>query len=112
MAIISKPAEGANRGGLVATYNSGLTTTDTYTIPNDGKTVLHFKKTGANVCTVTIVVNKVEDGLVVPNRTVSIPATTGDKFVGPFPKGLYGDPVSFTLSEVTGLTFAVVRVSL
>lgn len=110
MSIISKNAEGASRGGLVATYNSGLTTTDTYTVPNDGKTVLHFKKAGAGACTVTIIVNDTVDGLAVPNRTVVIPATTGDKFVGPFPHGVYGDPVSFTFSEVTGLTFAAVRV--
>lgn len=110
MAIISKPVEQATRGGLVATYNAGLTTTDTYTVPNNGKTALHFKKTGAGACTVTIVVTETVDGIAVPNRTVTIPATTGDKFIGPFPKAVYGDPISFTLSEVTGLTFAVLQV--
>lgn len=110
MAIITKNAETISRPGLVATYNGGLTTTDTYQVPNDGKTVLHFKKSGANVCTVTVQVNKVVDGLTVPNRTVSIPATTGDKFVGPFPPDTYGKQITITLSEITGLTFAAVRI--
>lgn len=109
MAIVPKNVEKITRSGLAATYNGSLSTSDTYQIPNDGQTQLHFKKSGAGACTVTILVNQQVDGLTVPNKTINVPATTGDVFVGPFPVSIYGNPVSFTLSEVTGLTFAAIR---
>lgn len=110
------------RTGLAATYavagaGAGqLNVTDTYLVNNDGKVILHFKKSGAGTCTVTILVPTTSDvdGLVVPDRTITVPATTGDRFIGPFPPEVYNDAVHdvrFTLSEITGLTCAVLRVS-
>lgn len=110
MATVQKSAQSVSRGGLAATYNGSLSTTDTYNVPNDGRTILHFKKSGANACTASFLVNETVDGIAVPARTVTIPATTGDKFVGPFPPHIYGSQIAFTLSEVTGLTFAAVRI--
>jgi hypothetical protein len=40
--------------------------------------------------------------------TISIPATTGDVMLGPFPPSLFNDgngDMRFNFSEVTGLTF-------
>jgi hypothetical protein len=112
MADIRIVPERTDPTGLAATYNGGLTTTDRYLIRNDGKTLLHFKKTGAGACTVTVQTGETVRGLAVADVTVVVPATTGDRFIGPFPGDLYDDPnhdVGVTLSEVTGLTVAVLQ---
>lgn len=101
------------KGGLTATYtNSGLNTTDTYKFRNDGKVFVHFKKTGAGACTVTITTPNTQDGLAISDQTVTVDATTGDEMVGPLAPSLFNDAssdVSFTLSDTVGLSIAVVR---
>ena len=110
---IQQSIEQIIKAGLTATYtSSGLTTTDTYLVSNDGNVFLHFKKTGAGACTVTIATPNTVQGLSIADQTISIPATTGDKFVGPFSATLFNDAagnVSFTLSDTVGLSFAVLR---
>lgn len=105
--------EQALKSGLAATYtSSGLLTTNTYKVRNDGKVFLHFKKTGAGACVVTIVTPGTSQGLAISDQTVSIPATTGDKFIGPLPPSLFNDAssdVSFTIDDTVGLSFAVIR---
>lgn len=98
--------------GLTATYTGALLTTNTYQIVNDGRVILHFKKSGAGSCAVTIVTPGTVGGHAIADQTVTVPATTGDVFCGPFPPSVYnsaGD-ISFTASEVTGLTVAVLRI--
>lgn len=101
------------KGGLTATYtNSGLTTTDTYKFRNDGKVFIHFKKTGAGACTVTITTPNTSDGLAIADQTVTVDASTGDEMVGPLSPSLFNDAssdVSFTISDTVGLSIAVVR---
>lgn len=100
-------------GTLAPAYQAGLTTTDTYTFPNDGRTFLHCKKSGAGASTMTIVTPLTTRGKAIADQTVNIPASTGDKIVGPFPPDLYNDPatglVTISFSDITGLTVAVVR---
>jgi hypothetical protein len=113
MADVRRTPQDVSRSGLAATYYSGLLTADTQVINNDGRVVLHFKKSGAGACTVTIATPNTIDGQAVADRTVNVPATTGDVFVGPFPEKHYNDPsgdLRVTLSEITGLTLAVLRV--
>ena len=99
--------------GLAATYTStGLSTSNTYSFNNDGRVFLHFKKTGAGDCTVTITTPGTVQGLAIADVTVSVPATTGDKFVGPFSTSLFNDAsqnVSYTLSDTVGLSVALLR---
>lgn len=101
------------RGGLAASYTGSLLTTNTYQVPNDGRVILHVKKSGAGSCDITITTFPTVDGAAVADRVVVIPATTGDKFIGPFPQDVYNDPtngcVEFTASEITGLTVAALR---
>jgi len=99
--------------GVAANYNGALNTGNTYKFRNNGKTMLHFKKTGANPCTVTVSSPAVVRGHTVAAATFVVPATTGDVFAGPFPHDLYDDvnhDVSFTVSEVTSLTVAVLQI--
>lgn len=113
MAEVRLTPEKVDDEGLAATYNGSLSAADTYLVNNDGMVLLHFKKTGAGACTVTVQTpNTAGRGLAIAERTFSVPATTGDIFAGTFPVGLYNDSnddLKFTLSEVTGLTVAVLR---
>lgn len=113
MAEITVSVESVVRTGLAATYNGSLSASNQYFVANDGRVILHFLKTGAGNCTVTIVTPGLVDSLAVADRTFTVPASTGDVFVGPFPPSVYNDGdgnLEFTLSEVTGLTVAVLRV--
>jgi hypothetical protein len=112
MANITLTPQVLPQAGVAPTYNAGLTTTDTYLVRNNGgKTFLHFKKTGAGICTVTVVTPATVRGLALADQTVSVPATTGDVMV-PLDPSLYDDvnhDVSFTMSDITGLTVAVIQ---
>lgn len=97
--------------GIIPAYTGSLATTNTYKVRNDGRTFLHVKKSGAGDCNVTIQTPKTVNGLAVAEQIVAVVATTGDKMIGPFPPSVYNDglgDVNFTLSEITGLTVAVV----
>ncbi len=111
MAIVTLAVEAVVRAGLAASYTGSLSTGNTYQCQNDGNTLLHFKKAGANICTVTIPTTAVVDGKAVADQTVAVPASTGDKFIGPFPPSIYNvkgeNYFEFTLSEITALTVAV-----
>lgn len=102
-----------NRTGLAATYVADLLTADTHQVNNDGSVFFHFKKTGAGACTVTFITHGSIDGLTIADRTVTVPATTGDVFVGPFQPTVYNEPgtndMEFTVSEVTGLSCAILH---
>lgn len=100
------------KGGLAATYTGSLSGSNTYKVRNDGKVFLHFKKTSAGTCTVTITTPGTSQGLAISDQTITVPASTGDKFIGPLPMALFNDSasdVSFTLSDEEGLTVAVLR---
>lgn len=97
--------------GLTPSYAAG-SATETYLIPNNGRVFLHVKKTGLGDCTVTVPTPGNVDSLAVPDYTATVVATTGDKMIGPFPPNVYNDAagqIAVTFSEVTGLTFAVIR---
>jgi hypothetical protein len=96
--------------GLTQTYNAGLTTTDTFLVRNSGLVLLDFMKSGVNPCTVTVTPQRTYRGKTVPAATFVVPASTGHVCVGIFPGDLYNDPngdLYFTLSEITGLTVAI-----
>lgn len=112
MADVRLTVEKVVPGGLTATYNSGLLVANTYQVRNSGNVILHFKKSAAVDCVVTIQTPITVGGLAVAEQTVTIPATTGDKFIGPFPRPIYNDSsqdINFTLSDVDGLTVAVLE---
>lgn len=113
MANITLTTEDITRVGLDANDLGSLSITDTYFCPNDGRMFLHFKKSGAGACVVTVVTPGTVAGLAIADLTHSVPASTGDRMLGPFPPELFNDPstgmLSFTLSEITGLTVARLR---
>lgn len=112
MAEVTLTPEAVSRASLAAAYTA-IASTDNYKFVNDGKTVLHFKKTGAGAATITVVTPGTVDGQAVADKTFSVPATTGDKFAGPWPRDIYNDSagkVEFTTSDGVGLTAAVLQI--
>ncbi len=97
--------------GLTTSYTAGVVvaTTD-FVFKNDGRTFIHFKKSGAGACTVTLKTPAKIAGLDIEEPTITVAATTGDIMAGPFPPSIFNDgnnDMRFNLSEVTGLTFQV-----
>ena len=119
MSDVTLAVQQITRAGVAPTHVASgasplLNTSDTFKFNNTGKEVLYFKKSGAGACTVTIKTPGTVDGLAVAERTITVPASTGDVMVGPFPPAIYNTPGTnmaegFTVSEVTGLTVALLR---
>jgi len=106
------PQELSHSSATTPSYTA-VNAVDTYRFPNNGKTIIHFKKTGAGDATITVVTPAELRGQAVADPTHTVVATTGDKMLGTFPVDLYNDAsgrVSFTSNEGTALTVAVVRV--
>lgn len=107
MANIAVTTQYPTANGITPAYQAP-NTTDTYQVQNDGKTVLHVKKTGANPCNVTIQTPGTVDGQAIADRVVTVPAASGDKIIGPLSREAYSDTLNITFSEITGLTFAAI----
>lgn len=96
--------------GLAATYAAAAGGGDTF--DPDADTILHVKNGHTAPQTVTIVTPRTDPqtGQAEADIAVSVP-NAGERFIGPFPKEVYGDPVtglaSLTYSGVTALTVAV-----
>lgn len=99
--------------GAVPTRTGSLSTSNTYVVRNDGKTLLAFLKAGASDCIVTVKTPATVGGLAVAERTLTtVVATTGEVIAGPFAPGIYNDSsgdLKFTLDNITGLDVAVIQ---
>ena len=99
--------------GITPSYEGSLSTGDTHQVNNDGEVFLQFKKSGAADCVVTVQTPGSVDGNAIAELTVTVPASTGDKMMGPFNPAVYnilgGHDLEFTLSNIAGLTMAAIR---
>ena len=110
MADFTFAAQAFNRvAGLTPSYKSDMSATDTYFVPNDGRTVIHLKNTGGSNSVVTVVTPGTVDGSAVADKTYTVPLTTGDLFIGPFPANTYNvaGAASFTLTNADDVSCAV-----
>lgn len=84
---------------------------DGHSLHGDGKSVIEVKNGGSQI-TVTIQTPATVSGLAVAEQVVTIPATTGDKIIGPFPPNTYnqadGD-VYIDFSAVASVTIGAFR---
>jgi hypothetical protein len=102
----------SNRTGITPTYNSCAAGGDA--IPNNGKVLLHFKNTNAAARVVTFATQATVDGQAVADPTLTVPLTSGDKMIGPFPPSIYNDAnglLQLTYDAVTNLSVAVIRIA-
>lgn len=104
------------RAGIAPTYGA-VAASDTF-VP-DSQTFLHFKNAGGSIDNVSVAVgtgaaNPIPNVTIGP-VTLAVPATTGDRMIGPFPASLFADPTTglatVTNSFTTSVTVAVVKVS-
>jgi hypothetical protein len=77
---------------------------------------LHVKNASGSPVTVTLAIpssNSGYSGAVYTNTAVSVPATTGDRMIGPITAGLYKDPTTglctITTSAQTSVTIACIK---
>lgn len=66
---------------------------DGHMFTNTGMEVVVLKNTTAGAVNVTFVTPRTVDGLAVPDRVVSVPATNGEVLVGHFDPLTYNQPV-------------------
>ena len=99
----------------IAPTNTSIDATDVYFVDNQpGQVFLHFKNTSAEAI-VTFDTTQTIGGLDIEDPTVTIPATTGDVMVGPFPStyevkgGVNDGQIKFTQDQASGVTVAVLR---
>jgi len=103
------------RTGLEAVYVAG-DDANNHSFDNSGQNVLLHIINGATTCVVTITTPNDIDGLVLPDRIVTVTGST-ERMIGPFPNSLYGtidtdpdpdiDPAIFVdLDDDTNVTLA------
>ncbi len=101
------------RTGLAPTYAAATGGGDTFT---PGQNLfLHVKNASGASITVTLDTPGTTSGLAIDNPAVSVPATTGDRMIGPLSGSLFAAAAtglgSITYSGVTSLTVAIIDVS-
>lgn len=96
------------RSGLTPTYSTAAAST---TVTCGDRSFLHVKNTNGSSMTVTITCTAQVDGQQAADLVVTVPATTGDKMIGPITGKLFasaadGVSASVTYSSTTSVTVA------
>lgn len=98
--------------GVTPTYHVSEATGDKF--PPGDNVFLHVKNTSAGSTTATFSTPGKVAELDIADATATVVATTGDKFLGPFPASLFAGAdglVSISWSAAgAGITFAVLRI--
>jgi hypothetical protein len=111
-------SQNVGESGLTATYNAANAGGDEFV--NDGMIILHIKNTDGSEHTVTVTAQNTSEtvpgygSMTKSNASVAVPATTGERFLGPFPIRGFNDTngkCQITYTSATGMTVAVLRVN-
>ncbi len=111
MAESALTVQAAVLAGLTPAYAAA--NADGNYFPNSGKEFLHIKNSGISTV-VTIDSPAACNQGTQHDVAVTVPPTTGDKIIGPFPKERFNDGSGnchLTYAQVTGITIAVITVS-
>lgn len=111
MARTSLTVQDLGLAGITPAYTAGDAVND-HEFINDGRCYLHVKNNGAGSCVVTVQTPAKVGGLDIAEVTVTVPATTGDKKIGPFKTDLFnqaGGLVYVDLDIDTGVTLGAFR---
>ena len=92
------------RSGVTPTFQT-LSASDTFA--NDGMTFLEITNGHSSDCTVTAAITRTVDGVTPTGKSITVPATSGRKWFGPFPVNDYGSTVTITTSHQTSMAAAV-----
>jgi len=94
-----------------ATPSFTAANSDGHYFENDGKVFVVIRNTGVET-TVTLQTPGTIGGAAVTEQTVTVLATTGESWIGPFKPSVYNQyngVVNITFSQVTGLTACAYR---
>lgn len=97
------------RAGITPSF-AGVAASDTFTPSLD--TFIEVKNTSGtpDTCVVQVLAGD-PPGLTIADVSVSVPATTGDKMIGPFPPNFFADPTTgvgtITHTQTTSVTIGV-----
>jgi len=118
MAYTALTVQNITRAGLEPTMTAAAAAGNYF--PNDERTFLRVKNGSGSDITVSVSYGRRVDGATLTDtKDVVIPDTTGDVFIGPFPKSDYDQPVgsetgpgtvNVDFSAVTTVTVAAVRI--
>lgn len=97
-----------SRSGLSPTYSAAAAST---TVTTGDRSFLHVKNTNGSSMTVTITATAVVDGQAVADLVVTVPATTGDKMIGPISSKLFASPSDGVSAAITYSSTASVTVA-
>lgn len=112
MARSALATQQVTRTGLTPAFTTP--NVDGHSVPNDGHVMLEVKNASAAPITVTVQTPGVVDGLAISERVVTVPLTSGDKMIGPFPPGIYNQPdgvFNVDFSAVVDVSVAAVRLA-
>lgn len=98
----------ANGHDLAAALTAG-DSVNGHSFVNTGETLLRVKNTGGASVTVSVQYAASVDGATPAARTYVVPATTGDRLIGPLPVAMYGSTVNVGLSASAGVTLGVIE---
>jgi hypothetical protein len=84
--------------GLTPTYSAAAAST---TVTCGERSFLHVKNTNGSSMTVTITSTASVRGGVAADLVVTVPATTGDKMIGPIPAERFASAVDGTTAAIT-----------
>jgi len=97
--------------GLTPTYGAAVAST---TVPCGDRNWLHVKNTNGSSMTVTLTATARVRGQLAADVVVTVPATTGDKMIGPLPAELFAgatdNSCAVTYSSTTGVTVALLTI--
>jgi hypothetical protein len=104
-----------NTAGLNPVFDNASATGQQFA--NNGRRFVRIKNASAAAVTVTFEMNNLYDGVALANggKQVTIPATTGDTLIGPFPATQYNNPdgnVYCDFSATASVTLAVLELPL
>lgn len=109
MARTDLTPQNVSRSGVAPSFAAA--NVDGHSWANNGRQLLYVKNTAGSPVTVTFPIPVTVDGQAVASKTVSVPATTGERLIGPFPTQYNqadGDAwVDF--SSVTNVTVALLQ---
>lgn len=112
MATTNHSVQSVGKAGLVPTFNAVNAGTvageEGNTFANSGKEILIVNNGSGSQITLTILVEKEVEGLVVPDRTLAI-AATSIGVIAECDPAVYGTLLGFEASAVTTVTCAVIR---
>ena len=106
MALLAQQAVALT--GLIPTYSAAAAST---TVTCGERSFLHVKNTNGSSMTVTLTATARVRGQLAADVVVTVPATTGDKMIGPITADLFasaadGVSASITYSSTTSVTVA------